>query len=632
MMKRVLVALILLTAIVVSSTVQTSSIEAQRTESVWTLSQTLVNPRNDPTEVTGPPVEGRKQGSRFGWTVGETSITHYKHEVDNGFDYYDVSWTANFDRPPTVLTPGETIELNAKVTGGGRVTAKDGSGIAFEYRAEGVRENHLDGETYITIGMEPFTTQSVTGSFLVPPARPGAQIKIFAFLWNCSACSVHFIYEAEEVPRAATIGELIDDLLLGPNRSIPVQEGRAGADVTRTRIQNGVGQTISALGGQIAESAGPDARANAMTVGDDFKDGADQTEGEVTTDDVSSRIIDRTKQLGRSTIVDETSKGTVWDTLTNLLWECDSATETCKPKRAAGHEVVAITLSNGANVNLGVIVSASGRILYTTDGENFYTNVDEAVAPSSRGWGVRASELISSIKRDWSPSLRGRVNDPEAALQIEVAEEVFDDFRDQMSAGEGVKSIDKWAEGELWDKAVKGPLEEQARQLLWSQGRDALVAAGNSEALSIFDDLKAQFDDGKTTTPKAWTQIKQETGVDLFELSGAGNAAVKSVEFAVETVKDLARTGQRTDFSNRAGAYFEARNNGLEPITIWQNEREFQSEITAPGAGVLVSSGTDSAMSAYGIPQEVRQGILFTMYEEAYQRWLLAQEIGRSLR
>ena len=84
--------------------------------------------------------------------------------------------------------------MTSTVSGSGSVVDKDGAGIAFEYRAEGVRENHLDGEIYISIGMDPFVSQTVTGSSVVPPALSGGKIKIFQFLWNCGPCDVRWIY------------------------------------------------------------------------------------------------------------------------------------------------------------------------------------------------------------------------------------------------------------------------------------------------------------------------------------------------------------------------------------------------------------------------------------------------------
>ncbi len=123
---------------------------------------------------------------------------------------------------------------------------------------------------------------------------------------------------------------------------------------------------------------------------------------------------------------------------------------------------------------------------------------------------------------------------------------------------------------------MKGPLERQAHQFLWSQGRDLVEGARNSNALDLFDDLKTQFDDGKTTTPKAWTQIKNETAVDLFELVSAGSAAVKSVEFSIEAIKEMGRGLQDTDFIVRSRTYFDEREAGHSPAQIWDiSKNEF---------------------------------------------------------
>ena len=120
-MTRPLLILALLIAALASQLPLSTPHAAQQAEFVWTLSQTLVNPRNEPTELIGAAVSGRKQGTQVEWTVTETSISHHKHEVDNAYDYYDVTWTADFDRPPTVLKPGDKLELTASVSGSGKV-------------------------------------------------------------------------------------------------------------------------------------------------------------------------------------------------------------------------------------------------------------------------------------------------------------------------------------------------------------------------------------------------------------------------------------------------------------------------------------------------------------------------------
>ena len=61
-------------------------VAAPRGELVWVLSETLLNPAEDPTEILGPPEEGRFDGSVYRWGVSETSLSYTSISVDNDYE------------------------------------------------------------------------------------------------------------------------------------------------------------------------------------------------------------------------------------------------------------------------------------------------------------------------------------------------------------------------------------------------------------------------------------------------------------------------------------------------------------------------------------------------------------------
>ena len=69
-------------------------------------------------------------------------------------------------------------------------------GHQFEYRAKGI---NLKGDTQAVTGSNakpPFRTMSISPYFIVPKIRQGT-IEIYAFLWNCGACNVTWVYHAQ---------------------------------------------------------------------------------------------------------------------------------------------------------------------------------------------------------------------------------------------------------------------------------------------------------------------------------------------------------------------------------------------------------------------------------------------------
>jgi hypothetical protein len=160
---------------------------------------------------------------------------------------------------------------------------------------------------------------------------------------------------------------------------------------------------------------------------------------------------------------------------------------------------------------------------------------------------------------------------------------------------------------------------------------DGLIDA---ETMQLFQEGKFEFDGGKTTTPKAWENIKQQSGLDLFDLVEvdglkAGELAVSGAEFAMESIKTMGRGLQDTDFALRSRAYIAERSSGQKPEVIWQRMNAGEIPELDIGSGKNVSGGVSSMMASSKIERDAQLSVMFTMYEQAWQRYQIAKGVGR---
>ena len=162
---------------------------ASAQNTVWVLTDTQINASGDPTSKNGT---GPAAGSTDTWTVTATSLGHHTKSVWNGFTQWDRTFTFHFNAPPSQLTPGENISMIVNGTANG--TVESGFPAAdFTLWAEGAT---LAGETAAHLDNEQ-NSSTATATLQVPEVSSG-QLKIGAFLWNCAACNVTWIFEAGE--------------------------------------------------------------------------------------------------------------------------------------------------------------------------------------------------------------------------------------------------------------------------------------------------------------------------------------------------------------------------------------------------------------------------------------------------
>ena len=172
-------------------------------DGVWVLTETLVNPHNAQTEFYGGGstpgyyTEPRFEGKFTKYTVSDSSLGIQDREVDHGYEYHNVSVQASLQKPPAELVPGESVELTATFSHSG--TAEDaGLGVLFWYTGEGVAMQPDTAFGYAPWNSAFDGTSSATYTFVVPPARDGAEMEIFASFWNAPPSLVVWKYQAQQ--------------------------------------------------------------------------------------------------------------------------------------------------------------------------------------------------------------------------------------------------------------------------------------------------------------------------------------------------------------------------------------------------------------------------------------------------
>ena len=172
-------------------------------EYIWVLENTVTNINNDQTAFYGggsDPYwfpEARFEGKSAVFTCSGTSFTVKNVDVDHGYEYHNVTLTANFDAPPAQMDPGQEVELNASASGSGAVNEGSGSpGILFQYH---VNNNGLDP----VLGYSPWHPEfdgksSQSWIFDAPfTSAEGGEFTISAGLWNTPPCHVIWTYRSQ---------------------------------------------------------------------------------------------------------------------------------------------------------------------------------------------------------------------------------------------------------------------------------------------------------------------------------------------------------------------------------------------------------------------------------------------------
>jgi len=648
----------------------------------WALYEVQLNPLNVLTDYTYErrvTVSGNEQGANgFITTSVTTGALSYEEWVEDlqGNVLWSQRYSYDYAPPPSEFTTGDRFEITVN---GNAVCNKPAEGVSGPANfISGVRVNkgladsqgnflNRPNDTYLEVGDRKSYSESVNAPFRAVAAK--IQIPLSEQFYRIDVTStaefkteqgdkgplvVAWIYQAVEIdedtpaetsqPAVTTTNEPKDK---NGEDALDIL-GRIGREVARERIQNEVKASLEGLGelltdqwdsftgwteglldDTIAWMEGP----LVDKFGDDFGAGEPESPG-LSWEEVNDQLGERIKPVAG---VNEESMDELFDKVKNILWEEDPETGRYIPRRTTTFDTVDVKLNDGGSVNIGILVTPEGRIMYTPNGKDYFPKLQTAVDPS---WYEQAIDLYTGTKNwIWESLFTGSTRNPDIDLQNKVASEVLEDLRIQLDAGETPQTMVDWTEGKLWSNQIQGPIQTKTRQILWQQAEEILKnhitgdgkipSAEDLEKLALFEDMKFQFQGGEMTTPKAWAEYKSQTGIDLFELTEAGSYAVAGGEFAVESVKTMARGLQDTDFAVRTRAYIEERKAGYTIDLIYENMRNGNLPELDIGAAKAASGGTSSMMASSGIAAEAQMGIVFTMYEKAYQRYLLAQQMGR---
>ncbi len=143
--------------------------------------------------------EARFEGKFQVYYVNETSFAIDDRDVDRGFESHNVTIRSDFDAPPHVLTPGESIPLTVNFTHSGTVTDSY-PGARFQYFVDKQHTGSIKPSQPFPYfpWSDTFTGETAwVWTVVVPRGRAGDTFQIAAGWWNCGACNVTWTYKME---------------------------------------------------------------------------------------------------------------------------------------------------------------------------------------------------------------------------------------------------------------------------------------------------------------------------------------------------------------------------------------------------------------------------------------------------
>jgi len=191
----------------------------------WVLSEVVINPENRPLRAD---------------QVDEFAGTFFDHKITDGVFTtttvgkvfgnlrWDFVFTWKFDRPPARIKPDETFTLKVTGTRTGTYYNNGFTGSLFQF--SGSRRT-------VQVGMDQGAGASAeaTGEFTTPNVRV-AQWTPGAFLWNCSACNLTWVYKPQDIPVAPVAAP--------PLRPVDAAAKQAKECVARSQFFRTVCQTL----------------------------------------------------------------------------------------------------------------------------------------------------------------------------------------------------------------------------------------------------------------------------------------------------------------------------------------------------------------------------------------------------
>ncbi len=686
----------------------------------WTLVDRVVNPDGDPLvfenfhEPVGERADGRRQIDRdvtdqfFTGSIGANSFDYTSRQVVKsrvtGEVKGEVTYSARFTYSPPpqeFFEFGEQARVPIEITGSYSITRSgntDRGAIVSPVRFTiGLTDANILVEVF-DVGEEMPNIEDV---YEFRPLRSGTG-RLIVKLRQCEGCEVFYHYVREpldpdsapprpdtaptQVPALPTATPLPAATPQGPSRSDAALDdlistfGRMTQEIAEERIREEIPDQLEDLADWLGAQMQGFFEASEGFLDDiydslpEFAWEEEQAEGAIP-DEVDEQPDDPggpgisfeerndllSSQVKIPLNMDVESGEELFDLISSLTWKEDAETGRFTRTRTAGGEVIELRRTDGTTVTTGVYVTPDGRVLYSTDGSNYYPTLSDAIDPS---FGTRGVELYNGM-RDfvWRRTLEGSLRDKERQLINDVSQEVLDEFRREMSGssassapedvfgelkdpfkdikstgsgadpylaleGKATKSASDYIEGKLWDP-IKDTLKAKRDEFLWAAAEAALDNSVEFEARQNLKFVFKEYKDAGEDIGKAWAQIKKDSGLDLFELTDVGKRSVAAGEFMVAAVQQMGKGLQDSDFGVRARQYIALREEGKSPRQLWSETRDGQQPLLEFSSGGVTRSGLESVMAQQGIQDEVHLGVSFSLYEQAYQRFVLAQRLGR---
>jgi len=245
------------------------------------------------------------------------------------------------------------------------------------------------------------------------------------------------------------------------------------------------------------------------------------------------------------------------------------------------YKKVVLKHKKNGDIAIGVLKQPSGKVLFTLDGEEFFTDISKELSPTWWQWAKKLASDASGVPADvfdglthtkWRDDEDGQYKE----LQWQVAKEILDDYKEELKD-----------EGTIFENFRK-KTEEYTSYAEW---------------LIAYKDLREQMEDEDI----GFSDFTDDQLEAMFESLKDYGAAFPGI--AIEKFVDEAKV---ETFSKPVIYYIGERRRGLSPQQIKEKNPE--------ELDVFVN---ESVRLTFGES-------LMGKYEEAYQRFLLAREFGRT--
>lgn len=268
-------------------------------------------------------------------------------------------------------------------------------------------------------------------------------------------------------------------------------------------------------------------------------------------------------------------------------------------KTSSVSTVVQGKFNDGNAFSVGLLKQSDGSVVFTVDGTTYHDSPKDVLRP---GFFTKLGDGLSKFKKGFlglfgvgTYTGKETAGDADAQkkgqLQLDAASAALESLQKsakdpEKQEGVGKEAIDRFHGG--------------TENLLNGQFNDVLL-----------DEIKA-------TTGCDLPFIKKVLSGEIVDAIVDKGALIRQLQtFPAQSVITMAKEIRAASFANAARLYIEERESGKSPSAVTKLLRDGQLE------------RLDFASSIKGVGQEFAKGALLNAYEETYQRYLLAKNLGK---